>query len=99
MTFQALDYKGNYFLNLLNDNYLPIKPTYMKGDTWFKLMGYFNSLCVRVTRAITKHTPISEYHLRFFSKVSSSQTVDLVFLYFHSYFSFSFQFIFYFFYF
>lgn len=31
MTFQASDYKENHFLDLLNDNYLPIKPTYMKG--------------------------------------------------------------------
>ena len=31
MTFQALDYKGNHFLNLLNEEYLPIKPMYMKG--------------------------------------------------------------------
>jgi len=31
MTFQASDYKENHFLDLLDDNYLPIKPTYMKG--------------------------------------------------------------------
>ena len=32
MTFQASDFKGNYFLKLLNNKYLPIKPTYMKED-------------------------------------------------------------------
>ena len=32
MTFQALDYKGNHFLNLLDNNYLSIKPTYMKDS-------------------------------------------------------------------
>ena len=30
MMFQASDYKGNNFFDLLNDNYLPTKPTYMK---------------------------------------------------------------------
>ena len=31
MIFQASDYKGNNFLDLLNNDYLPTKPTYMKG--------------------------------------------------------------------
>ena len=29
MTFQALDFKGNHFLSLLDDDYLSIKPTYL----------------------------------------------------------------------
>lgn len=29
MIFQSSDYKGNNFLDLLDDNYLPIKPTYI----------------------------------------------------------------------
>ena len=32
MIFQASDYKENHFLDLLNDDYLPIKPTYIKGE-------------------------------------------------------------------
>jgi len=40
----------------------------MKGSAWLKLLGYSNSLCVRATRAITNHTPIGKYCLRFFSK-------------------------------
>ena len=68
MYFQALDYKGNHFLNLLDDDYLPIKPTYMKSGTWLKLLGHLNSLCVRATRAITNYTPIDKYCLRFFHR-------------------------------
>jgi len=66
--FQASDFKENYFLNLLDNNYLSIKPTYMKGGAWFKLLGHSNSLYARATRAITNHTPIDKYYLRFFSK-------------------------------
>ena len=68
MTFQALDFKGNHFLSLLDDDYLSIKPTYMKGGAWLKLLGHSNSLCARATKAITNHTPIGEYCLRFFPK-------------------------------
>ena len=66
--FQALDFKGDYFLNLLDNDYLFIKPTYMKGGAWLKLFGHSNSLCARVTRAITNHASIGKYHLRFFPK-------------------------------
>ena len=68
MPFQASDYKGNPFLDLLDNDYLSIKPTYIKGGTWLKLIGYSNSLCVRMTRAITNHTSIGKYHSRFFPK-------------------------------
>ena len=68
MTFQASDYKGNYFLDLLDNDYLSIKPTYIKGNTWLKLIGHSNSLYVCVTRAITNHTSIDKYHPRFFPK-------------------------------
>ena len=68
MPFQASDYKGNHFLDLLDNDYLSIKPTYIKGGTWLKLIGYSNSLCVRMTRAITNHTSIGKYHPRFFPK-------------------------------
>ena len=33
ITFQVLDYKENNFLNLIDDNNLPTKPTDMKGST------------------------------------------------------------------
>ena len=46
MMFQALDFKRNHFLELLNNEYLPIKPTYMKGGAWLKLLGHSNSLCM-----------------------------------------------------
>ena len=37
MTFQISNLKENYFLNLLDDDYLPIKPTYMKSSLWLKV--------------------------------------------------------------
>ena len=68
MTSQASDFKGNHFLNLLNDDHLSIKPTFMKSGFWLKLIGYSNSLCMRVTRVIINYMPIREYQLRFFPK-------------------------------
>ena len=50
------EYKSNNFFDLLDEEYLPIKPIYTKGDTWLKLFGYSNLLCVRATRMITNHT-------------------------------------------
>jgi len=49
-----------------------IKPTYTKNGAWLKFIGYFNSLCVRVTRAITNHMSIGEYHLKFFLRENFS---------------------------
>jgi len=57
MTFQASNFKGNHFLDLFNNDLLPIKPTYMKNGAWLKYIGHSNSLCARVTRAITNHVP------------------------------------------
>jgi len=45
MTFQALDGKGCHFLNLLDDNFNEIEPSYAKGGPWLQLFGYLNSLC------------------------------------------------------
>ena len=56
ITFQVSEYKSNNFFDLLDEEYLPIKPIYTKGDTWLKLFGYSNLLCVRATRMITNHT-------------------------------------------
>ena len=50
MYFQVSDYKGNYFLNLNNDNNQPICPTYCKGDAWLKYFGISNSLYAHITR-------------------------------------------------
>ena len=44
MTFQASDYKENNFLDLINDNNLPTKPTYIKDSTWLKHFGHSNTL-------------------------------------------------------
>ena len=68
MTFQASDLKRKYFLDLLDNDYLSIMPTYMKDDAWLKLLGHSNFLCVKATRAITNHAPIEKYCLRFFPK-------------------------------
>ena len=68
MTFQASELKGKYFLDLLNTNNNIIEPSYIKDRLWLKYFGYSNSLCTRVTRAITNHAPIGKYRLRFFLK-------------------------------
>ena len=45
MTFQASDFKGKHFLELLDNNNLPIKSVYTKNSMWFKSIGHSNSLC------------------------------------------------------
>ena len=72
MIFQVLYFKENHFLDLLDNEYLPIKLTYMKDSTWLKLVSYSNSLYVRATKAITNHTPIEEYYLKFFPRENFS---------------------------
>ena len=67
MTFQALDLKGRNFLELVNNDNNTLEPTYCKGGTWLQFFGHSNTLCAKATRAITNHTPIGEYHLRFFA--------------------------------
>jgi len=66
MAFQVLDDKGQHFMELLDDDLLPIKPSTTNGRPWLKHFGHSNSLCARATRAIVKHVPIGEYRLRFF---------------------------------
>ena len=68
MIFQTLDYKKNHFFNLLDDNYLLIKLSYIKGSVWLKLIGHSDSLYIKVTKAITNHVSIGKYCLRFFLK-------------------------------
>ena len=68
ITFQASDLKENQFLDLLDDNNNIIELSYVKGGLWLKTFSHLNSLCVHATRAITNHTPISKYRLRFFPR-------------------------------
>ena len=66
MIFQALDGKGNHFLDLLDDNLNVIEPSYSRDGPWLQAFGHSNSLCARASRAITNHAPIGEYRLQFF---------------------------------
>ena len=66
MTFQASDRKGKQFLDLLDNDFNTIKPTYIKGGPWLQVFGHSNSLCACAIRAVTNHAPIGEYQLRFF---------------------------------
>ena len=66
MTFQALDGKGNHFLDLLDGDLNVIKPSYARGGPWLQVFGHSNSLCTRAVRAITNHASIGEYRLQFF---------------------------------
>ena len=72
MTFQVSNAKDRQFLNLLDDDLHPIKPSYTKEGSWIKYFGYLNSLCMRAMKAIINHTPIREYHLYFFPNEDSS---------------------------
>ena len=68
ITFQASDLKGRQFLDLVDNNNNIIESFYVKGGSWLKMFGHSNSLCAWATRAITNHTPIGEYRLRFFPR-------------------------------
>ena len=68
MSFQTSDLKGNQFLDLFNNDNNIIEPSYVKGGLWLKTFDHSNSLCTCATRAITNHTPISKYRLRFFPR-------------------------------
>jgi len=68
MTFQASDSKGRNFLDLLDDDLNPIEPSSSKGGPWLSQFGHSNSLCARVSRAITNHAPIGEFRLKFFPR-------------------------------
>ena len=45
MTFQASDGKGHHFLNLLDDNFNKIEPSYTKRGLWLQSFRHSNSLC------------------------------------------------------
>ena len=63
MIFQVSDHRGNHFLKLLDDDYLPIKLTYIKSSPWLNQLSHLNSLCARATKAITNHAPTSSIHI------------------------------------
>jgi len=60
--------KGRNFFNLLDNDFSDIEPLYNKGGPWIANFGFSNSLCAQATQAITNHTPIGEYQLRFFPR-------------------------------
>ena len=61
MTFQVLDSKGKYFLDLVDGNENTLELFYIKDGLQLKYFGHFNTLCTRALRAITNHTPIGKY--------------------------------------
>ena len=71
MTFHVLNFK-NHFLELLNNDNLPIKSVYTKNSIWLKFIKHSNFLYVRATRIITNYAPTGKYCLRFFSKENFS---------------------------
>jgi len=68
MLFQASDFKGRNFLELLNNNQNPLEPSAIKGGPWLQHFSHSNSLYARATRAVVNHAPIGEYWLRFFPR-------------------------------
>ena len=68
MSFQVSDLKGRNFLDLLNDNFNPLKLSNIKGNLWLQHFSHSNSLCARATKAIINHTSIGKYRLKFFSR-------------------------------
>ena len=66
MFFHVAESRGKSFLNLLDNTLNPIKSSNIKGSPWLQYFGMSNLLYARATRAITNHTPIGEYRLRFF---------------------------------
>jgi len=60
MFFQALDRKGQHFLDLLNENLKPIKLSYSKRGSWLKYFSYSNSLYVQALEAIVNYASIDK---------------------------------------
>lgn len=77
MTFQILDLKRNNSLDLVDGNNKILELLYYKNGTWLQFFGHSNSLCTRVTKVITNHTPIREYHLQFFPREDFSCLCNL----------------------
>jgi len=75
--FQTSDLKEKHFLNLINSDNNIIELLYIKGSLWLKFFGHSNSLCTRVSKAITNHAPTSEYRLKFFPREEFSYPCGL----------------------
>ena len=58
ITFQASDDREHHFLDLLDENSNPLKPSTANGGLWLKHFSHSNLLCARATRVIVNHTPI-----------------------------------------
>ena len=68
MSFQVSDLKERNFLDLLNNNFNPLKLSNIKGNLWLQHFSHSNSLCAKATKAIINHTSIGKYRLKFFSR-------------------------------
>jgi len=64
--FQVSDSKGRNFLDLLDDDLNSIELSSIKEGPWLQYFSHSNLLCACSIRAITNHTPIGEYQLKFF---------------------------------
>ena len=74
--FQALEYKRRNFLELNNNDYQSICPTYSKNSAWLKHFSLSNSMCACIIRLIMNHISIGKYRLRFFSKEFFTYTYE-----------------------
>ena len=72
MTFQVSEGKGNYFLDLLDNDLNSIELSYIKDGLWLQMFGHSNLLCACTTRVISNHAPIGEYRLQFFPSLDFS---------------------------
>ena len=61
MIFQALDGKGRQFLDLMDNNFNVIEPSYTKGGLWLQSFGHSNLLYICAMRVITNHALIGKY--------------------------------------
>ena len=61
ITFQALDSKGQCFLEFLNENLKLIELLYFKGGLQLNFFKHSNLICVRALRAIVNYAFIGEY--------------------------------------
>jgi len=65
MTFQASDWKGKHFLELLNDDNNIIKLFYIKDRSWLKHFVYSNLLCVRAIMSSSQIVDLVSFYFIF----------------------------------
>ena len=70
--FQAFNAKGRHFLDLLDNDFHTIEPSYTKEGSWIKYFRYSNFLYMQAIRAIINHASIREYYLCFFLNMDFS---------------------------